>query len=104
MKENTFWCFFFQKQPQKVFYEKGVLRSFTKFMGKHACQSLFFNKVAGLTLLKKRLWHRCFPANFVKFLRTVFFTEHLWTADRFFSIGVIVLLTFLKCLGILQIF
>ena len=29
-------------------------------------------------LLKKRLWHRCFPVNFVKFLRTPFFTEHLW--------------------------
>ena len=30
-----------------------------------------FNKVAGLrsaTLLKKRLWHRCFPVNFAKFL------------------------------------
>ena len=33
------------------------------------------NKVAGLrpvTLLKKRLWHRCFPVNFAKFLRTPF--------------------------------
>ena len=30
------------------------------------------------TLLKKRLWHRCFPVNFVKFLRTLIFTEHLW--------------------------
>ena len=28
--------------------------------------------------LKKRLWHRCFPVNFAKFLRTTFFTEHLW--------------------------
>ena len=28
-------------------------------------QSLFFDKVE-----KKRLWHRCFPVNFVKFLRT----------------------------------
>ena len=55
--------------------KKGVLRNFTKFTGKHQCQSLFFNKVAGLrpaTLLKKRLWHRCFPVNFVKFLRTPF--------------------------------
>ena len=26
------------------------------------------------TLLKKNLWHRCFPENFVKFLRTPFFT------------------------------
>ena len=35
----------------------------------------FFNKVAGLrpaTLLKKRLWHRCFPVNFAKFLRNLF--------------------------------
>ena len=24
------------------------------------------------TLLKKRLWHRCFPVNFAKFLRTLF--------------------------------
>ena len=41
----------------------------------------FFNKVAGLrlaTLLKKRLWHKCFLMNFAKFLRTPFVTEHLW--------------------------
>ena len=30
------------------------------------------------TLLKKRLWHRWFPVNFAKFLRTPFLTEHLW--------------------------
>ena len=29
------------------------------------------------TLLKKSLWHRCFPVNFVKFLRTPFYIEHL---------------------------
>ena len=37
-----------------------------------------FNKVAGLrpvTLLKKRLWRRCFPVNYVKFLRTHFFNR-----------------------------
>ena len=27
--------------------KKGVLRNFAKFTGKHLCQSLFFNKVAG---------------------------------------------------------
>ena len=40
----------------EVFNKKGVLRNFAKFTGKHLCQSLFFNKVAGLrpaTLLKK---------------------------------------------------
>ena len=31
-----------------------------------------------ITLLKKRLWQRCFPVNFVKYLRTPFFIEHLW--------------------------
>ena len=30
------------------------------------------------TLLKKRILHRFFPMNFPKFLRTPFFTEHLW--------------------------
>ena len=29
------------------------------------------------TLLKKSLWHSCFPVNFAKFLRTLFLTEHL---------------------------
>ena len=28
-------------------------------------------------LLKKRLWHRCFPVNFAKFLGTPFPTKHL---------------------------
>ena len=57
-----------------MFCRKGVLNTFAKLTGKHLCQSLFFNKV----LLKKRLWHRCFLVNFSKFLRTPFFTEHLW--------------------------
>ena len=30
--------------------EKGVLRNFAKFTGKHLSQSLFFKKVAGLGL------------------------------------------------------
>ena len=43
--------------------------------GKHLCENLFFNKVRDLrpaTLSKRRLWHRCFPVNFAKFLRTCF--------------------------------
>ena len=30
-----------------MFCEKGVLRNFAKFSGKHLCQSLFFDKAAG---------------------------------------------------------
>ena len=46
----------FHKKPPEVFYKKGALKNFAKFLGKHPCQSLFLNKVAGLspaTLLKK---------------------------------------------------
>ena len=70
--------FYFRSSRPDMFCKKGVLENFAKFYGKHLCQSLFFNKVAALrpaTLLKKRLWHSCFPVNFAKFLRT-FFTEH----------------------------
>ena len=31
----------------EVFCKKGILRNFAKFTGKHLCQSLFFNIVAG---------------------------------------------------------
>ena len=51
------------------------LKNFAKSIGKHLCLCLFLNKVASLksaTLLKKRLWHRCFSENFAKFLRTSF--------------------------------
>ena len=36
------------------------------------------------TLLKKRLCHRCFPLNFVKFLRTPFIEHLRKTASIFF--------------------
>ena len=65
---------YLQKQPSDV--EK-VLKNFAKFTGQLLCQSLFFNKVAGLslaTLLKKRLRHRCFPVNFAEF--------HLFTSGQ----------------------
>ena len=63
---------------------KGVLRNFAKFTGKRLCQSLFFIKVAGrpATLLKKRLWHSCFPVNFAKFLRTPFYRTSLMAASK----------------------
>ena len=71
----------FRSSRPKVFCKKGAIRNFTKFSGKHLCQGLIFNEVAGLrlaTLSKMRFWHRCFPVNFVEFLRTLFFIEHLW--------------------------
>ena len=40
----------FRSSRLEVFYKKDVLKSFTKFTGKHQYQSLFFNKVIGLNL------------------------------------------------------
>ena len=37
----------------EVFCKKGVLKNFTKFTGKHLCQSLFFNNVL-INILKKK--------------------------------------------------
>ena len=71
----------YRSNHQMCSIKKGFLKNFAKITGKHLCQSLFFNKVAGLspaTLLKKRFWHRWFPVKFAKFLITPFFTEHLW--------------------------
>ena len=48
-----------QKQPPEVFYEKRCSEKFHKIH-----RSLF--------LVKKRLWHRFFPVNFARFLRTPF--------------------------------
>ena len=42
-----------------MFYKKGVIQNFANF---------FFPRPE--ILLKKRLWHRCFPVKFEKFLRT----------------------------------
>ena len=58
------WCCG-QKEPPEVLCKKGVLRNSAKFTEKHLCQSLFFNKVAGLRL-------RYFPVNFAKLLRRTF--------------------------------
>ena len=64
------WFSNFRSRHRRCSVRKGVLKNLTKFTGKHMCQICF--------LLKKRLWHRCFPVNFAKFLRTPFLTEHLW--------------------------
>ena len=70
-----------QKQsPGCVMLKKVFLKISQKFTGKRMCQSLLFNKVAGprpAALIKKRLWHGCFPVNFAKFLKTPFSIEHL---------------------------
>ena len=100
MKQRTYFfqIFFVQKQPLEVFYKKIGLRNFAKFTRKYLCKSLFFNKIAGLRpeiSLQKRLWHRYFPANFAKFLRTPFLTERIRWLLLFF---ILTELKWLACL------
>ena len=58
-----------------MFYEISV-KYFAKFTGKHLSGNLFFNKVPGVqacNFIERRLQHRCFSVNCVKFLRNTFF-------------------------------
>ena len=48
---------------------QGVLRNFAKFTGKHLCQSLFFNKVAGL---KKETLGQVFSCEFYEISKNTF--------------------------------
>ena len=43
-------CYLYENFQNTEAATEGVLKKFTKFTGKHLCQSLFFNKVAGLQL------------------------------------------------------
>ena len=51
-----YWWETYRSSRPEVFCEKGVLGNFTKFIGKHLCHSLFFNKVAGLRQQGFFLW------------------------------------------------
>ena len=64
-----------QNQPPEVFNTKGYFQKFRKINSKTPVPEFFLNKTADLrpaTLLKKRHWHRWFPVNYAKFLRTLF--------------------------------
>ena len=67
-KDIKILCMHYQTWSQQYAEEKNT---FLKCTGKQLCQSLFLNKVTGLRpATLKRLYHRCFPANFLKFLNT----------------------------------
>ena len=75
LKDWPIFLNFYRSSRPDVFWKKGVHRNFTKLTAKHLCQGLTFNKVF---LKFKKETHRCFPVNFVKFLKKPFYTQHLW--------------------------
>ena len=67
-----------QKVCPEVSYKTDVLKHFRS--SRPVC-------LRPATLLKMRLWRRCFPVIFVKFLRIPYFTEHLrWLFLKFCKI------------------
>ena len=83
IERPLYWCFLRNNHLPYIYFKQkqslgGVLQNFAKFTGKHQCESLFLIKLQSLVPGIKRPWHRCFPVNFAKFLRTSFLTEHLW--------------------------
>ena len=61
--------------------KKPALGNFAKFIGKHLCQSLFFNKVADLSpatlFFLKKILAQVFSCEFNKIFKNTFFTEHI---------------------------
>ena len=68
----------------EVFCNKDVLRNFAKFTGNHLCQSLFFNKVAGLrpeacNFTEKGTLAQVFSCEFYEGSKNISFAEHIQT-------------------------
>ena len=57
----------FEKQPPDLFLEKGVLKIWSKFTGKHRCQSVISMKL-----------HGCSPVDLLQIFRTSFYKNTLW--------------------------
>ena len=76
--------------PQRSYFPEaateGFLRNFAKFIGKHPCQSLIYNIVAGLAcnFIKKETLAQVFSCEFCEISKNTFFTEHFRaTASNF---------------------
>ena len=61
--------------------KKAVLKHFVKFLGKHLCQILLFNKVVGLSLqlIKKETLSQVSSYEFCEIFKNTYLIEHLRT-------------------------
>ena len=78
---------YLKSSHQRCSLKKGVLRNFAKLTGKHLCQSLFFNKVAGAAcnFIKKETLSQVFSCEFCDISKNTSLTEHLWTTASVFN-------------------
>ena len=84
-------CLWFRGSHRRCSVRKGVLRDFAKVTGKHLCQSLFFNKVAGLAQVLEQV----ISCDFWEISKNTFFTEHIRVSASGWLYGKIMLI---KCL------
>ena len=77
-RKTSEWFFYYQTEvlARRCSIKKMFLE-ISQNSQENTCARVSFLIKLRATLLKKRLWHRCFPLNFAKFLRTLFLTEHL---------------------------
>ena len=71
----------FRSSRSQMFLKISVLKNFANLTGKHLCWSLFLIQTLldSVDSVKKRLQHRCYLVKFAKFLKTLFFIEHVFT-------------------------
>ena len=98
----------YRSRHRRCSVRKSVLSNFPKFTGKRLCQSLFFNKDAGFSPWKERLWNRCFHVKIVNFFTEPFLQNtygrlllSLWE-DKTFHYKVPYSLRFISLKKILQ--
>ena len=70
-KENQYTCC-----HRRCSKKKGVLKNFSKFKGKHLCQSLVFNKVEACNFIKKETMAQVFFCEFCKNFKNTFFSKN----------------------------
>ena len=64
---------FFYNAQYKVTVSNSQVKKTFGITHKQSFRGFCENGLRPVTLLKKSLWHMCFPVNFAKFLKTAFF-------------------------------
>ena len=78
-------CRYIRSSHRRCSLRKRVIRNFSKFTGKHLCQSFFFNKVQAFNFIKKETLTQAFSCEFCEISSNTSFAEHLWaTASDIF--------------------
>ena len=78
----------FRSSRSEVFCEKDVLRNFAKFTEVHLCQSVFFNKIAGLIackFVKKETLAQVASCEFCEIWLLLYVTSHVVTFKLYFE-------------------